>query len=132
MRIISWVALLFLFVGCGPNSLEDYRCSGESIVKDLCKDLSAVSSLEDLKEQSPQLKKKMRKLTKLMIEADFYHQEHKTEEVSYERSWMSDKLCYELFRICEEIEGGREVIELLQGEMLDELDVQMHRKGLKY
>lgn len=73
----------------------------------------------------------MRKLTKLMIEADKYYQKHPAEEIAYKETLVSDMLCYELFRICEEVDGGKEVLEALQLDMLDELDKLAHRKSVR-
>jgi hypothetical protein len=116
--------VLLLTLGCQSNNLEDYHKKGRTLLLDLCKELHQVNSLEDLIEKSPKLKKKMRRLTVLMIEADHYHRDHPNEEIKEKGiSFESDRLCYEMLRICEEIEGARNVLETIQDEMLDKLDV---------
>lgn len=127
------VCCLFLSA-CSSDHLEDIYQRGQVILTDMCKELHEVHSFDDLEKKSPYLKKKMRKLTRLMIQAEHYHRKHPhrlLEVVSQKTpSLISDKLHYEILRICEEIDGSQALLEVLQEEMLDKLDLnERKRKG---
>lgn len=122
--------LLFFSVGCQSSSLENYHRRGCEAILDLSKDLHEIQSLDDLNKKSSKLKKKMRRLTALMIEVDDYSRSHPQEQIEKEHNDLeSDRLRYEMLRICEEIEGARGILEAMQDEMLDKLD--LHERKIK-
>lgn len=122
-RFGSCLVLLFN-IGCRSNNLEDCRKQGQVAVLDLSKELHEIHSLEDLVKRSLKIKKKMRRLTALMIKADNYSKSRSHEELQENGVFLaSDKLRYEMMRICEEIEGSKSVLEVIQEEMLDKLDL---------
>lgn len=120
--------LILILTGCQSTALDEYHKMGCTLLINLCKDLHEVQTLEELKQKAPKLKKKMRRLTELMIEADQYHRKHPEEHLIGSNSEISDRLRYEMHRICEEIEGAQIVLEQLQEEILDQLDLYERKK----
>lgn len=119
-------------MGCQSSNLEDYHRQGRAAILDLSKDLHEVHSLEDLVKRSSKIKKKMRRLTVLMIEAENYNRKHPHEELEEKGVFFeSDRLRYEMLRICEEIEGSKGILEAIQDEMLDKIDLN-DRKAKNY
>lgn len=115
--------IVFLTLGCHSNTLQECRREARSIVLELSAEFHEVHTLEELIQKAPKLKKKMRQLTTLMIEAENYHRKHPKEQLQEETRLESDQLLYEMIRISEEIEGVKSILEELQSEMLDKLDV---------
>ncbi len=114
------VVFFILFVGCSPNSLEDFKHEGESICRDLTEDLRQIQSREELIKKAPRLKSHFERLVDLMIEAKKF-QEIAEEEWIPLSTGASDTLCSELKRVYR-LEAGRETIEKAQSEALLRLD----------
>ncbi len=113
------------------QDLEDCHKQGKKILSELCKEFALIHQLDELTEASPKIKKKMRRLTALMIQADAYCKKHPHKKlVEKAHSVESDRLQYEMLRVCEEVEGAREILEMMQEEMLDKLDLyeRKHKK----
>lgn len=118
MLIVS--SLVFL-CGCHISSCEAYKKQGKKLTHEIANEFKGVESKDDLMKRSAKIKKKIDKLTKLMIEA--FHECKITTAIDSEinSSEESDRLLYELQRVCE-IEGAQEIIERMQREALDKLD----------
>jgi len=65
MRI--YLIFFLLLASCQPNSREDFHSEGTSVAKSLIFDLREVKSKEELLQIAPKIKKKVQKLTNLMI-----------------------------------------------------------------
>lgn len=120
--------LLFAALGaCQPNSPDDFYNEGTSIVKSLILDLREVNSKEELQELSPRIKKKMHKLSSLMIMTAKYHKKHPSEaqrEFLHSDRLYSDMLLDEFKRLYT-IEGCQEIMEVLQRDALHKLDAYL-------
>lgn len=104
---------------------------GEKKIKEISDVLEKLNTLEDLVSNESLLKKEFRSLAALMIEADAYYTKHHQESFRSRISRLeSDRLKYEMTRICLEIEGGEAFLEKLQSEILDKIDVyeRKHKK----
>lgn len=123
-------ALLLIFVGCSTQSHAQYRKRGEALVKDISEDLQKIKTKDDLSSYVSPLKKKMKKLCALMIEAADYAEKAPKVPIEDSSSLYSDQLQYELLRVCE-IEGVREAIENLQADMLDKIDAYYRKAQRK-
>lgn len=122
-----FVVLVFL-AACSPHSMEDFQREGESICRDITKELKKVQTREELVKSVPKLKLKFNKLVDLMIEARAFQQE--SEEVFDPMVPASDGsalLLAELKRVYK-LEAGREIIEKTQKEALLRLDAFERKK----
>lgn len=121
---------LILLVACSPASVQDFQREGESICRDLTRELKKIQTREELVKAAPKLKAKFDKLVDLMIEARAFQRE--SEEVFdpiSNHSEVSRLLLCELRRIYQ-LEAGRETIEKTQKEALLRLDA-FERKRIK-
>lgn len=115
---MRWLIFALLFVSCGPASMEEFQCEGERVALALTRDLEKVESLQDLKAESPQLKKKFAELVDLMLAARKYQLKHPDEEAPNEPNLdISNSLKAEFVRIYR-IEGCQEIMEEIQRESL--------------
>lgn len=124
MRIYFF--LFLLFAACQPNSPDDFHSEGASITKALILDLREVNSKEKFLELAPKVKKKIQKLTDLMIGAAKYQSKHLGEIDLRESSdhYYSDLLLEEFKRIYA-IQGCQEIMEGLQRDSLHQLDAYL-------
>jgi len=125
-RVILSCCLLLLF-GLGSCQKAPER-KGYVIIKRLRQDFEEITKEEDLAFQTPKIKKRLQKLTKLMqLAAENASKGDKRAQVPEEYLLESDRLCYEMLRVCEEVEGARPWLENLQKDMLDKLDVYQRK-----
>lgn len=122
----SLVALLCLS-SCQIN--QDYVKKGHALIRDLRKDLEEIHSYEDLMQKDSRLKKKMRRLTSLMIEAADLKEQVRGPLGDW--ALENDKLRYEMYRLCIEVEGAKSWLEDAQTDMLDKLDIYERKTGKK-
>jgi len=111
--------------------MEDFQHEGESICRDITKELKKIQTREELVKATPKLKLKFSKLVDLMIEARAFQQE--SEEAFDPMVAASDAsflLLNELKRIYK-LEAGRETIEKAQKEALLRLDAFERKRKLK-
>lgn len=126
--IRSILSITLFLTACHSRALEDAQKTSQAILIDLCKDLQEVKTLDQLVQKAPKLKKNMRKLTELMIEADQDYRKHPEEPCKDVSPLTSDMLQYEILRLCEDVEGAQSVLEEIQEEMLDKLDLYERKK----
>ncbi len=71
---MKWVICLVgvLLCACSPSSMEEFRFEGESIALKLTSDLQEVDTLADLEKIAPKIKKRLDKLTDLMLKLNKY------------------------------------------------------------
>jgi hypothetical protein len=118
------VALLFCLAGCSPSSLDDFRCEGESLCKELTQELRGIETSEQLIKEGPKIKTYFDKLAILIIQARKFQQEHEyTENFVDGKSLASQNLLSELKRIYQ-MEGGRDIIEKAEQEALIKLSIR--------
>lgn len=111
--------------------MEDFQHEGESICRDIAKELKNIQTREELVKAAPKLKTQFNKLVDLMMEARAFQQE--SEEVFDPMRAVSDAgdlLLVELKRIYK-LEAGRETIEKAQKEALLRLDAFERKRKLK-
>lgn len=124
MKLTPYILSCFLIgcmTGCSPSSLEEYYYEGESLGKELLRDLESIQTAADLYQNQAKLKKRFKMLVKLMIAAKEYELSHKEEELSFSPNrHMSEALKKEFIRIYQ-IEGCQEMMENLQRESLHKL-----------
>lgn len=116
--------LFFLAAGCAPHSKEDFQHEGESLCRDLTKELRKVQTREDLAKAAPKIKAKFEKIVDLVIEAKKFQMESEEEETNSDFTpdiAASDAFLAELKRVYK-IEAGRDTIEKAQKEALLRLD----------
>ena len=111
--------ILILLCGCGPSSLSEFRREGESVALQMAKDLHQVETIGELEEISPKLKKRLNKLTDLMIKAQKYSADAQLDE-----TYGSLQLKKELERIYE-IEGGRECFEAICSQAYQKIQLNL-------
>ncbi len=122
-------ALLFLFISCSPNSVQEYQLEGEGIAKAILKRLERVQSISDLEREGPRLKKEFAALVNVMIAAKEYVERCPLEEAAEPPSLeVSNALKREFMRVYQ-LEGCLELMEALQRESLHKLD--LHQKRLE-
>ncbi len=110
----------FVFLcGCGPSSLSEYRREGESVALQMTKDLHQVETVGQLEALSPKIKKKLNKLTDLMIASQKY-----SADLQQSETYGSQLLKKELQRIYE-MDGGRECFESICGEALQKIQLNL-------
>ncbi|MDX8431392.1 MAG: hypothetical protein SNF33_06295 [Candidatus Algichlamydia australiensis] len=102
---------LILLVSCAGGSNKNYHERGQSLCDQLAKELSTITTKEELVSRAPQIEKRYAQIVDLMIEAKIEKERrpHAFEKQS-EPSLSSERLKKELERIYE-IEGGRRFIE---------------------
>jgi hypothetical protein len=126
--IRSILYIMLFLTACHSRALEDVQKASQAILIDLCQDLHEIQTLDQLIHKAPALKKYMRRLTELMIEADQDHRKHPEAPYKEVSPLTSDMLRYEILRLCEDVEGSRSVLEEIQEEMLDKLDLYERKK----
>ncbi len=122
-----------LLVSCSENVQSSMRLKGEKISLSLAKDLEEVHSAQDLKEISLTVKKKIIKLTKLMIESDKkLGKVNKGSGFEGRSHLASDRLLYEIHRLSKDPEIFK-VLKDLQRDSLENLDrIEKAKKKSKY
>lgn len=124
----KWLfVLLIFFSGCHKRGFDERLKGGETLVKEITSELSTLHSKEDCLRKKVALKKKLRKLTLLMIKGAEEERKNGSMASSAMPRIYSDQLYYQMLRVAEEIEGGREFLEEIQQEMLDKLDVDQRK-----
>lgn len=118
------IVSLFLLLSCTPNSYEGFQKEGESLSYAMAKDLQKVQTLDDLSLCAPRLKKKLDKLTDLMIAAHRFSQNNLSEQPILQETHASKKLQAELSRIYT-IEGGREAFEQISADSLQKIQLNL-------
>jgi hypothetical protein len=118
--------LLILLLSCQPNSLDDFQSEGASLAKSLVVDLRQIDSKEIFVETAPKVKRKIQKLTELMILAAKYQSKHLGDSGLKENSdhYYSDLLLEEFKRVYA-IQGCKEIMEGLQRDSLHQLDAYL-------
>ena len=125
-----FIFLIFL-TACSPHSMEDFQHEGESICRDITKELKKIQTHNEFVKAAPKLKLKFNKLIDLMIEARAFQQE--SDEAFNPMATASDAsslLLAELKRVYK-LEAGRETIEKTQREALLRLDAFERKRKLK-
>ena len=120
--------LLLLLTACQPNSKQDFHSEGTSLAKTLIFDLREIHSKEDFLEIAPRVKKKIQKLTDLMILSVHYQTKHPSEREEIIDRRYSDLLLEEFKRIYA-MQGCREIMESLQRDSLHRLDAYLYASG---
>jgi len=116
------VLLLLFLAGCAPDSRADFRHEGESICRDLAKELHKIETPQQLNLAAPKLKSCFNRLADVMIAArKFEGEEEESFDPGPKDKSASDALVAELKRIYR-LEGGREAIEKIQKEALLKID----------
>jgi hypothetical protein len=129
LLLFNWVVSLFYIGSCQTD--QDYIRKGHFIIRDLRKDFQQVHSYEDLLQKDAKLKKKMKRLTTLMIKASDFSSKEIVEGEWSDLALENDRLRYEMHRICIEVEGSKKWLEDVQADMLDKLDIYERKIGKK-
>ena len=125
-RTLSALFFLFLLIlsACSPSSGNEFHEKGDRISRLLIIELKQIRSREDLLAHSIKLEELFNQLADLMIEANAASApsfEFGLDESSGLDPSVSDQLRVELNRVIH-MEGGRDVIEKVQGKALNRLD----------
>ncbi|MEI8300263.1 MAG: hypothetical protein WCG10_01445 [Chlamydiota bacterium] len=129
LLLSNFLIVLLCLYGC--QSSQDYTRKGCMLVQDLRKDFEEIHSYEDLMQKEVKLKKKMRRLTTLMIKASDVCLKDQVEGVGLNQALENDRLRYEMHRVCVEVEGAKNWLEDVQADMLDKLDIYERKTGKK-
>lgn len=126
------MAILLLFVSCSPNSPEEYCKEGESEARALIDLFRQVESKEDFLQVAPKIKKRVEKLTQLMIQAKKMHIRYPRHTQMINHT-LSESLKQEMTRMYR-INGVEEKMHKLQRyslHKLDEFDRELTRPKIK-
>ncbi|MDN3504784.1 MAG: hypothetical protein P0S95_04325 [Rhabdochlamydiaceae bacterium] len=138
VRSVNWVSWkliigLVLLSACSVSNLQVYQKEGSKEAKALIKLLELVNCKEDMAELAPKIKKRVEKLTHLMIEAKKYKLSHRESEekllISVE---ISNELKQQMLRIYQ-INGVEKMMHDLQRyslHKLDEFDRLIEKKAI--
>ena len=113
-----------LLISCTPSSYDGFRREGESVAYALAKDLEKIETLEDLKHKEGRIKKKLDKLTDLMVAFERFNQGRMGESLPEGNTFISDKLKSQMGRIYA-IEGGKETFENIASESLQKIQLNL-------
>ncbi len=130
MRVLAILFLLFSAVSCGnPQTPEDFRAEGLSIVQNLLADLKNIKQDEDFSGYLPKLSVHFEELVSVMIAAHEWMEQHpdvRALPLSREAAELNNALSQELNRLYR-LERGRYFIEAAQEKPLQRLDAYLHR-----
>lgn len=117
----KWLAVLFLLFSCSPSSSMDFMVEGEGLIKSLIEELKQMETKEDLLASQYRIKVKFDQISSLMLEAALQPEEQNPSSEGF-ISMYSEELFQEISRIYQ-IDEGREIMEKLQVDALDQLEV---------
>lgn len=121
----KFLVTTLLLIACTPSSYDGFRREGEGLAYALAKDLEKIETLEDLKHVEGRIKKKLDKLTDLMIAFERFNQGRMGDNVPEGNTFISDKLKSQMHRIYA-IEGGKETFEAIAAESLQKIQLNLH------
>ena len=129
LRLAIVLCGTFLFTGCSPTSLSEYRAEGEGYIKKLIEELIEIDSVSQLEEKEIRLKKRFSAITDLMIAAKKYQIKHPNDigELTTWQLEMSDALKKEMIRLYQ-IDGCASKLEEIQRDSLHKLDLFERRQ----
>ena len=104
------ISLIFL-IGCSGGSNKNYHERGQALCDQLAKELSTITTKEELVSRAPQIERRYAQIVDLMIEARIEKERRPHAFVDKGDSLLSnERLKKELEKIYE-IEGGRRFME---------------------
>ncbi len=112
--------LFLCFSACSSSSVEDFRCEGETQIRALTIELRQIHSRDELRAAIPRVRKKILKLSELLIDVREFLSTHLDVDPSPSHSLAGDELFAELARLYE-MPGGKELMETAQIEAIDRL-----------
>ena len=131
MRTFCLLSLAALLVGCGPDTLQEYRQEGQATTRNLIREMRSISSREQLVDAVDRLEALFDELADVMIGA----RERQDEELRDAPLPLTDRdhqlsaaLKAEIDRLYQ-IEGGRDLVEAAQRDALSRLDAFEYRRS---
>jgi len=113
------LCLVIFALGCTPSTIDEYRREGESLAIAIASELKKVETKADLEACGPKIKKKLDKLTDLMIASQKI-----AIDAPKEVTYGSQQLKKEQMRIYS-IEGGKETFEAICSEALQKIQLNL-------
>lgn len=120
INFMRWIICIFL-LSCSHHSLEECRRQGELEALRLAKDLESVETIQDLKILEFKIKKRLDKITDLMVAA------HKSRHIDtdFEAGEANERLLHAMTKIYG-LEGGQEAFEQIAVGSLQKLQLKLH------
>lgn len=108
--------LCLLLVSCGPSSLDDYKELGKVKTRKLIEELQKIQNRDQLMDAEEALEKCYQEIAELMLSIEKFRKTHPKASLpplGFQDHELSDKLRFELLRICR-FDGGREILEKIR------------------
>lgn len=114
MKLIFLLCLLL--VACGPSSLDDYKELGKVKTRRLIEELQKIQNRDQLMDAEETLMQCYQEIAELMLAIDKFqktHPNHPIPSMGFQDHELSDKLRFEILRICR-FDGGREILDKIR------------------
>lgn len=120
-RLILFL-LLFVQFACSSFSGHDFKRQGERITRDLVLRLELINDREELFQALPHLKQLFDELAVLIIKAKKADEANKTKKNAYRVDPLWSRRLREEFERIYQMDGGRDLMEVAQGNALEKLN----------